>query len=110
MGTNIQITGTSSSIVNNVRAGETVQFTMHSIVQGEAEVHYRFFIRAGYGEPGWGGNRWMVVQDYSPADSVVVTFDIPGIYFLIGQIEYPGGRWEFGDPQSGMPIEVRPPQ
>ncbi len=110
MGTSIQITRTSSNITTNVRAGDAVQFMVNAIAQGGATVHYRFFTRVGYGEPDWAGNRWTIVGDYSPAHSVMVTFDAPGIYFLVCHVEYPGETWEFGDPQSGTAVEVWPVQ
>lgn len=106
--TGIQITGIETNLDATVEVGDTVQLTIHTIVQGGAEVHYQFFLRAGYGEPEWGGNRWTVVQDYSPANSVEVTFDEPGTYFLVGHVEYPGETWSAGDPQSGLVVEVRP--
>jgi hypothetical protein len=83
-----------------------VQFAVNAIVQGGADINYRFFSRAGYGQPDWGGNKWTIVQGYSLANSVMVTFDEPGIYFLVGHIEYPGETWAFGDPQSGIVVEV----
>jgi hypothetical protein len=98
--TGIQIIGTSSNIMTNVQMGDTVQLT----------VNYRFFTRAGYGEPDWGGYKWTIVQDYSPANTVEILFDTPGIYFLVGHIEYPDKTWAFGDPQSGIVVEVWPAQ
>ena len=108
MGTGIQIIGTSSDITSNITVGDTVQFTVDAIVMDDAPVNYQFFLRAGYGEPEWGGNKWAIVQEYSESNTVSILSDTPGIYFLIGQIEYPGETWEFGDPQAGIPVEVRP--
>jgi hypothetical protein len=90
MGTGIQITGTSSSITMTIRAGDMVEFTVYAIVMDGAEVHYRFFTRAGYGEPDWGGNKWKIIQPYSPENTVTHTFDKAGIYFLASHLEYPG--------------------
>ncbi len=109
-GTGIQITGTSSNIMTKVMAGDTVQFTVNAVVMGGAEVNYRFFTRVGYGQPDWGGNKWQIVQPYSPNNTVSLLFDTPGVYFLVGHVEYPGETWEFGDPQSGIVVEVWPTQ
>jgi hypothetical protein len=106
MGTGIQITGTSSDIMMNVMADDTVEFTVHTVVMDDAPVEYRFFVRAGYGEPDWGGNKWQIIQPYSPKNTVMHTFDIPGIYFLAGHVIHPGDTWVFGYPQSGIVIEV----
>jgi hypothetical protein len=110
-GTGIQITGTSSNIMTNVMPGETVEFTVHTMVMEKQAppVDYRFFVRAGYGEADWGGNKWQVVQPYSPNNTVTYTFDVPGIYFLVGHVIYPGETWGFGDPQSGIVVEVSDP-
>jgi hypothetical protein len=50
------------------------------------------------------------VQEYSESKTVSVLFDTAGIYFLIGQIEYPGETWDFGDSQTGIPVKVWPAQ
>jgi len=105
----IQITGTSSNIMTNVHTNNTVQFTVHVAPMPGANRQYRFFTRAGYGQPDWGGNKWTLVQDFSPANSVSVTFDEPGIYFLVGHVERFGETWEFGDPQTGIAVEVSDP-
>jgi len=107
--TGIQITGASSNITTEVQAGNNVQFTVNAIVMDGAPVEYRFFTRAGYGEPDWGGNKWTIVQPYSPNNTVMHTFDVPGTYFLVGHIIYPGETWTFGDPQSGIVVEVSDP-
>jgi hypothetical protein len=107
-GIGIQITGTSSNIVKNVLAGDAVEFAVHTYVRDNAPVEYRFFVRGGYGEPDWGGNKWQIVQPYSPNNTVTHTFDVPGIYFLVGHVIYPGDTWVFGYPQSGIVVEVWP--
>jgi hypothetical protein len=111
-GTGIQITGTSSNIMMNVVAGDTVEFTVNTVVMEKQApaVEYRFFVRAGYGEPDWGGNKWTIVQPYSPNNTVTHTFDVPGIYFLAGHVIHPGDTWVFGYPQSGIVVEVWPAQ
>jgi hypothetical protein len=110
MYTGIQITGAASDITAAIQAGDAVNFTIYAVVMDGGEVHYRFFTRAGYGEPDWGGNKWQIVQPYSPDNTVRHTFDMPGIYFLAGHAEYPGETWEFGDPQTGIVVEVWPAQ
>ena len=40
----------------------------------------------------WPGVLSVPEQDYSPANSVEVTFDEPGIYFLAGHVIHPGDR------------------
>jgi hypothetical protein len=109
-GTGIQITGTSSNIMMNVMAGDTVEFTVYTVVMDDSPVEHRFFVRAGYGEPDWGGNKWTIVQPYSTNNMVTHTFDVPGIYFLVGHVIYPGDTWVFGWPQSGIVVEVWPAQ
>jgi hypothetical protein len=109
-GTGIQITGTSSNIMTNAMAGDTVEFTVHTVVMDDAPVEYRFFVRAGYGEPDWGGNKWQIIQPYSPNNTVMHTFDVPGIHFLIGHVIHPCDTWVFGYPQSGIVVEVWPAQ
>ena len=89
-------------------AGDTVEFTVNTVVMDNAAVEYRFFVRAGYGEPDWGGNKWTIVQPYSANNTVAHTFDTPGIYFLAGHVIYPGDTWVFGYPQSGIVVEVWP--
>ena len=91
--------------------GDTVMFRIHSIAHASVEMmHFRFFTRAGYGEPDWGGNKWKLVQDFGPTDSVFVTFNEEGIYFLVGHVEQAGEPWGFGDPQTGIVVEVWPVQ
>jgi hypothetical protein len=109
-GTGIQITGTSSNITMNVMAGDTVEFTVDAIDMDSGPMEYRFFTRAGYGEPEWGGNKWTIVQPYSANNTVMHTFDTAGIYFLAGHIIHPGDTWAFGYPQSGIVVEVWPAQ
>jgi hypothetical protein len=109
--TAIQISGSESNIMTNVMAGDTVMFRIHAIAHASVEMmHFRFFTRAGYGEPDWGGNKWTIVQDFGPADSVFVTFNEAGIYFLAGHVERAGEPWAFGDPQTGIVVEVWPVQ
>jgi hypothetical protein len=93
-----------------VQVGDTVQFTVVAVAEGGETIQYRFFTRAGYGiiEPSWGGNRWTIQQDWSTANSVSVSFDAPGIYFLAAHAERAGEPWAFGDPQTGIVVEVRP--
>jgi hypothetical protein len=111
MGTGIQIIGSESNIVTNVMTGDMVMFRVHALTMQKQVpgVHFRFFTRAGYGEPDWGGNKWTLVQDFSPADSVFVTFDQAGTYFLAGHAERAGEPWAFGDPQTGIVVEVSDP-
>ena len=109
-GTGIQISGTSSNMISNVMAGDTVEFTVNAIDMDSGPLEYRFFMRAGYGEPDWGGNKWTIVQPYSPNNTVTYTFDTPGTYFLAGHVIHPGDTWAFGYPQSGIVVEVWPVQ
>ena len=60
--TGIQITEISTNIVDTVMVGATLHFEATTVAQGPGTVHYQFFIRAGYGQPSWGGNKWTVVQ------------------------------------------------
>jgi hypothetical protein len=108
--TGIQITGTSSNITMNVMAGDTVEFTVDAIDMNSGPMEFRFFVRAGYGEENWGGNKWSIVQPYSANNTVMHTFDVPGIYFLAGHVIHPGDTWAFGWPQSGIVVEVWPAQ
>jgi hypothetical protein len=108
--TGIQITGSESNIMTTVQAGDTVQFTVYTIAHGEVDIHYRFFTRAGYGEPDWGGNKWTIVQDWSASNTVSVPFNVAGIYFLACHAERAGESWAFGDPQTGIVLEVWPGQ
>jgi hypothetical protein len=108
--TGIQIIGSSSNIITNLMAGDTVEFTVDAIDMDSGPLEYRFFVRAGYGEPDWGGNKWQIVQPYSPNDTVTHAFDVPGIYFLAGHVIHPGDTWAFGWPQSGIVVEVWPVQ
>jgi hypothetical protein len=109
-GTGIQITGTTTNITAPVQTGDTVEFTVNAIDMGSGPHEYRFFVRAGYGEPDWGGNKWTIVQAYSANNRVAYTFDVPGIYFLAGHVIHPGDTWVFGYPQSGIVVEVWPSQ
>ena len=97
--------------MTNVTAGDTVMFRTHAIAHASVGMmHFRFFTRAGYGEQGWGGNNWTLVQDFGFTDSVFVTFNEPGIYFLASHAERAGEPWAFGDPQTGIVVEVWPVQ
>ena len=107
--TGIQITGTDSNITSEVKIGDMVEFTVHTMVNDNAPVQYRFFTRAGYGELSWGGNQWEMVQDFSSVNSVSVTFDQPGTYFLACHVVHAGDTWKFGDPQTGIAVEVSEP-
>ena len=107
--TGIQITGSTSNIMTNVQVGDTVMFTVNAIANASAgTINYRFFTRAGYGitDPAWGGNTWQLVQDFSAMNSVSVLFDTAGTYFLAGHAERAGEAWAFGDPQTGIVVEV----
>ena len=107
--TGIQITGTETNITTNVMVGDTITFQVHAVADVSVGVlQYRFFTRAAYGQDAWGGTRWVLVQDFSPADSVSATFDEAGIYFLACHIERAGEPWTFGDPQTGIVVEVWP--
>jgi len=106
--TGIQIIGISSNITSNVMAGETVEFTVHTVVMEKQapQVEYQFFVRAGYGAPDWGGNKWQVVQGWSTTNSVNIPFDTAGKYFVAVHCETQGNSWERGDPQGGFSVEV----
>jgi hypothetical protein len=67
-------------------------------------------VRAGYGEPVWGGNKWTLVQDFGAMNSVAVLFNEPGIYFLACHAERAGEPWALGDPLTGIVVEVWPAQ
>ena len=109
--TGIQITGSTSNITANVQAGDTVMFTVTAIaMDGVGPINYRFFTRAGYGEANWGGNTWTLVQDFGTSNSVSVPFNTAGIYFLACHAEQAGEAWAFGDPQTGIVVEVWPAQ
>ena len=53
---------------------------------------------------------WTLIQDFSTTNSVPVLFDEAGIYFLASHAERAGEAWAFGDPQTGIVIEVWPVQ
>lgn len=110
--TGIQIIGTSTNLVTGVQVGETVQFTVNALAGVGETIHYQFFTRAGYGldRATWGGNSWIMVQDWSAVNTVSVVFATPGIYFLAAHLERAGEVWAFGDPQTGIVVEVWPTQ
>lgn len=111
--TGIQITGISTDILSNLSVGDSLQFTINALAEGGATIYYQFFTRAGYGlgtdtvPPNWGGNSWTIVQDWSTTNSVSITFNTPGVYFVAGHLENTPGNWAFGDPQAGIVVEVQ---
>jgi hypothetical protein len=107
VGTGIQIIGMTTTIVSNVKEGDTVQFTVEALADASVgTVTYQFFTRAGYGLENWGGNTWTVVQEWSAANTVSVPFNEAGIYFLAVHAERAAEPWAFGDPQTGIVVEV----
>lgn len=112
--TGIQITGLSSDISDNVIAGDTVTFTATALTSpGMGPLNYRFFTRKGYemiadAVNPWGGSRWVNQQDWSSTNSVSITFDEPGVYFMAAHFSE-DTTWSAG-PQTGMVVEVWPVQ
>jgi len=106
--TGIQLTGISTNLVSKVEVGDTLVFTANEVSQGPGTVHYQFFRRAGYGQPGWGGNSWQVMQNWSTSNLVSISFNTSGNYFVAVHCEYAGNSWAAGDPQGGIAVEVWP--
>jgi hypothetical protein len=107
IGTGVQITGTATNIVSNLRAGDTVQFTVQALGnESVGTITYQFFTRAGYGLENWGNNTWTVVQDWSTVNTVSVPLNEAGLYFIAAHVERAGEPWDLGDPQTGIVVEV----
>ena len=88
-----------------------MQFSVDAVAEG-GTAHYEFFLRAGYGldTETWGGNSWQRIQPFSAGNTVTHTFNKPGVYFLACHAERAGEDWSFGDPQTGIVVEVWPKQ
>jgi hypothetical protein len=101
-----RIVSVTSDPLSTPTTGIPFRFTVNATGPEGVTFLYRFYVRGGYGLPDWGGNKWQVLREFSPTNSVNYTFPAPGNYYLVGHVVPAGESWEFGDLQGGFNVVV----
>lgn len=99
----IQITGVTSNIGSSPEPG-SFRLALHAV--GPDGLEYRFFSRAGYDliAEGWGGTKWVSVQDFSPVTWADYALSESDQYYASSHVVAAGESWESGDPQGGFSV------
>jgi subtilisin family serine protease len=102
----VQILGFTTDIAAIPTTGTPIRFAVQAIGPAGETLNYRFFVRPGYGTPRWENTRWQLLQDWSTANYIDLSFPTPDNYYVVGHVVAAGQTWESGDPQIGMNIAV----
>ena len=65
----------------------------------------KFMPTGTYGIEDWGGFKWSLKQNWSTTNTASITFDTPGRFFVSAHLSETD-EWAFGDPQTGLAVEV----
>jgi len=89
-GTNVRVGGTEGDIQFNCLPTDAslattvdVPITFSADAIGEGAIYYKFWYRAGYGTTEYATNPWMVMQEFSTANTCTHTFTAPGDYVVV---------------------------